>query len=82
MQKAAGKKQQILEKYFLSGVLSLAIDLLPWQLFPQKKESLKLTANEREKEEKESQIYVRICYDLWVFATVAKSHFLIYGYQR
>ena len=26
------------------------------------------------------QIHVRICYDRWVFATVANSHFSIYGY--
>ena len=26
------------------------------------------------------QIHVRICYDRWVFATVANTHFSIYGY--
>ena len=36
---------------------------------------------ERERErERERQIHVRICYDLWVFATVANTHFSFYGY--
>ena len=38
---------------------------------------------EREREgggERVSQIHVRIYYDLWVFATVASTHFSIYGY--
>ena len=30
--------------------------------------------------EGERQIHVRICYDLWVFATVANTHFSFYGY--
>ena len=34
---------------------------------------------ERERE-RERQIHVRICYDLWVFATVANTHFSFYGY--
>ena len=36
---------------------------------------------ERERErERERQIHVRICYDRWVFATVANTHFSSYGY--
>ena len=32
--------------------------------------------------ERERQIHVRICYYLWVFATVANTHFSIYGYLQ
>ena len=66
-----------------NGVYFIVIALLVAELF-----NILIYANvvvgEREggrvKGEGEGQIQARICYDLWVFATAANTHFSFYGY--